>query len=235
MSLKLINLNYKIKDKVILDSINLDFGNGIHALLGLNGVGKTSLLNIISTLNKANSGEILYNNVSIIGNNKPLLKDLGYMSQNVGLIQDFTIEQNLYYFGLLKGCGSKYLKNKIPFLLEIFNLFSDRKTRAGNLSGGLKQRVGIALALINNPKILILDEPINNLDSYEREKLYHILKEISKNCIVIISTHLINDISKFSDKIIIMTDGKICFTGKTKQIIDEDTTIESLFSFYTKS
>ncbi|MDO5615455.1 MAG: ATP-binding cassette domain-containing protein [Cruoricaptor ignavus] len=229
-TLDLLNISYKTNGKAILEDINLSFGTGIHALLGLNGAGKTSLFNIIATLQKPTSGEMLYKDSSIIKNPKSLRKDLGYMSQNVGLIQDFSIEQNLYYFGLMKGCLPKDLKQKIPNLLETLNLQREKGRKVFNLSGGMKQRIGIALALLNNPEVLLLDEPINNLDDFEREKFYHFLQEIAQNSIVIISTHLVNEISNFCDKIIVMKNGRVGFCG-TANTTDE---VQEIFKQHTR-
>lgn len=232
MLLDIKNLNYKVGNKQILNNINVGFNYGLYGLLGLSGAGKSSLLNTIATLIAPTSGTITYNGNSIFSKPATFLKDLGFMSQNIGLIQDFTIEHNLYYFGLMKGCTPKYLKTKIPQLLDMFNLSSFKKIKTANLSGGLRQRVGIALALINEPKVLILDEPINNLDNFEREKLYDILKIISKHSIVIISTHLINEISKNCDELIFMRNGGISLQFPAINFSNNAQTIESLFTTY---
>ncbi len=220
MLLELKNINHQINNKQILNDINLTFDKGIYALLGLNGAGKTTLINILSTLYTPTKGEVLYNGINIIKSQTFLQQDLGYMSQNIGLIQDFTVEQNLYYFGLLKGCNAKELKQKIITMLNDFDLTAIKNTKILNLSGGVKQRIGIALALINSPKIIILDEPLNNLDRHEREKLYFLLKEVSKNCIIIISTHLIDEIETVCDKVIFITEGETTYFGNLKSSFD---------------
>jgi ABC-2 type transport system ATP-binding protein len=221
MKLTLNNVNYEIDNKNILKNINLSLTEGIHALLGLNGAGKTSLINLISTLKKPSNGDILFNDKSIIDNPELLQQHLGFISQNIGLIQDFTVEQNLIYFGMLKGCNYKDLKKNLYNIYFNFDLTSVKNTKILNLSGGLKQRIGIALALINSPKILILDEPLNNLDFYEREKFYFILKKISKDCIIIISTHLIDEIENISDTVIFIKEGNISFHGSVIDSIDK--------------
>jgi ABC-2 type transport system ATP-binding protein len=165
-------------------------------------------------------GEMIYDKIDVLKKPRHLQQDLGYMSQNIGLIQDFTVEQNLYYFGLLKGCNAKELKQKIITMLNDFDLTAIKSTKISNLSGGVKQRIGIALALINSPKIIILDEPLNNLDRHEREKLYFLLKEVSKNCIIIISTHLIDEIETVCDKVIFMKEGVITYFGNLKSSFD---------------
>lgn len=220
MILELKNINHQIDNKQILNDINLTFENGIYALLGLNGAGKTTLINILSTLYMPSKGEMIYDKIDVLKKPRHLQQDLGYMSQNIGLIQDFTVEQNLYYFGLLKGCYAKELKQKIITMLNDFDLTAIKSTKISNLSGGVKQRIGIALALINSPKIIILDEPLNNLDRHEREKLYFLLKEVSKNCIIIISTHLIDEIETVCDKVIFMKEGVITYFGNLKSSFD---------------
>jgi len=230
MGIELKNVHYKVSDKVILENISLKFENGFYALLGLNGAGKTSLINILSTLKVPTKGEFIYNNKSVCKNKSLLRRDLGFMSQNIGLIQDFTIEQNLYYFGLMKGCDSRALKSRIPQLLEQFNLLNEKEIKIQNLSGGTKQRVGFVLAIINSPKVLILDEPINNLDSFEREKMYSLLKEISKDSIIIISTHLITEIIKYCDEIVLLRDGKLVHKGKYESFINNDSETRSSYN-----
>lgn len=221
MRLALNNVSYDINNKNILKNINLNLSEGIHALLGLNGAGKTSLINLISTLLKPTKGEILFNDKSIINNPELLQLNLGFISQNNGLIQDFTVEENLIYFGMLKGCNYKDLKKNISKIYSNFDLTSVKKTKVLNLSGGLKQRIGIALSLINSPKILILDEPLNNLDFYEREKFYFLLKKISKDCIIIISTHLIDEIENICDSVIFMKEGNISFQGSVLESFNQ--------------
>ncbi|GEN75430.1 hypothetical protein CHA01nite_11700 [Chryseobacterium hagamense] len=209
MKLQLKDISYTVGDKIILNKINLEFENGLYALLGLNGTGKTSLINIISTLKKPSTGNFFYNNVSVLNKPEYLRKDLGFMSQNLGLIQDFDIIQNLTYFGLLKGCEKKSLNNNISKILKDFDLESYNNQKIKNLSGGIKQKISFALSIINSPSVLILDEPVNNLDYLEREKMYLLLKDISKTSIVILSTHLIEEISRFCDKKVTISNGTV--------------------------
>lgn len=238
--LQLKNISFKIEDKFILKDINITFDNGIYALLGLNGSGKTSLLNIISTIIKPSTGEILYNSNDITADYREIRTDLGYMSQNTTLLQDLSITQNLYYFGLLKGCDSTSLKEKVRSLLSNFNLESIKNMKIRNLSGGVRQKVGIAIALINSPKLIILDEPINNLDKYERKNLYQLLSILSEESIIIISTHLIDEIKLYCHNITFMNSGQINFHGSTLEAIQNmeaknvyETDSDSLLKFYS--
>lgn len=238
LKLELRNINYKVGDKTILKNINLIFENGIYAILGLNGSGKSSLLNIIASIRTPTGGKIIYNNND---SNKSCLKsDLGYLDQNVTLIQDLSVIQNLYYFGLLKGCASSYVKKRISLFLSEFHLDSVKNIKIRNLSGGLRQKVGIAITLINSPKIIILDEPVNNLDQVERQYFYEMIFKLSKSSIVIISTHLIDEIQAFSEKIVIIKDGNVAFSGsnndafrKMKENQISDVSSASLLNFYS--
>ena len=205
--LKLINISYKIDSKIIIEDINLEFNNGLYALIGLNGAGKTTLINIITTLKSPTKGDIIYNKKSALENPLILRENLGYMSQNIGLIQDFTVFQNIYYFGLLKGCERKTLKINILEILKDFQLDDYKNQKVKNLSGGQKQKIAFIISIINSPKLLILDEPVNNLDYIEREKMYLFLNELSKSCIIIISTHLVDEISQFRDHKVIVSNG----------------------------
>lgn len=218
MALEVNNVSYIKDGKSILKNINLFLDTGIYAVLGSNGAGKSTLLKVISTLLKPTQGSVLYEKKDIKTNSEYLSK-LSFMPQNVGLIKDFDIVDNLHYFGLLKGCKNKELKTKISAIISDFDLEALKNVKIFNLSGGVVQRMGIALSLINSPKILILDEPFNNLDSTERNRLYDILQEISKNSVVIISTHLITEIENVADKFIFMKDGNITFIGNRDQSI----------------
>lgn len=218
MALEINNLSYIKNGKNILKNINLFLDTGMYALLGSNGAGKSTLLKVISTLLKPTQGSVLYDKKDI-KNNSEYLSKLSFMPQNVGLIKDFDIVDNLHYFGLLKGCKNKELKTKISAILSDFDLEALKNVKVFNLSGGVVQRTGIALSLINSPKILILDEPFNNLDSTERKRLYNILQEISKNSAVIISTHLIAEIENVADTFIFMKEGSITHIGNRDESI----------------
>ncbi|MGO4710523.1 ATP-binding cassette domain-containing protein [Chryseobacterium sp. 2TAF14] len=218
MALEVNYINYIKDGKNILNDINLLLDTGMYAVIGSNGAGKSTLLKVISTLLKPTQGSVLYEKKNI-KNNSEYRSKLSYMPQNVGLIKDFDIVDNLHYFGLLKGCKNKELKAKISAIISDFDLEALKNVKVFNLSGGVVQRIGIALSLINSPQILLLDEPFNNLDSTERNRLYGILQEISKNSIVIISTHLITEIENIADQFIFMKEGSITFVGNRDESI----------------
>lgn len=221
MSISLNNVNYKINNKTILQNINLSLKKGVYGILGLNGAGKTTLLNVISTLTKPHNGSLSYNNTDVVKNPLILRKDLSYMPQNFGLIPDLTVTQNLMYFGMLKGVSSKTLKENIPNVLEFFNIQHTKDTNVKNLSGGTQQRVALSLALVNDPKVLILDEPTSALDPIERINFYELIKKISDNSIVIVSSHNIYEIEKYVDNIIVLRNGQISFSDTVDQLIPE--------------
>nr|WP_185151639.1 ABC transporter ATP-binding protein [Chryseobacterium sp. SN22] len=204
-----------------MQNINLSLSKGVYGILGLNGAGKTTLLNVISTLTTPEKGSLQYDNTDVVKNPLVLRKDLSYMPQNFGLIPDLSVTQNLVYFGMLKGLSSKTLKKNIPDVLEFFNIFHTKDTPVKNLSGGTQQRVALSLALVNNPKVLILDEPTSALDPIERINFYERIKEMSEHAIVLVSSHNIYEIEKFVDHIIILKNGQISFSDTVDRLVPE--------------
>ncbi|CAM3144809.1 hypothetical protein DRF59_12575 [Chryseobacterium flavum] len=207
-NIELDNISYKIKDKKILNNISFKLSYGLHILIGSNGSGKTTLLKLLSTLTSPTSGIYQYNQVSV-KKNRQIKKETGFMPQQPNLYLDLTVYQNIMYFGLLKGAKKREIEVKIDLFLESFSILQFKNIKVQNLSGGIQQRVSIIISIINNPKLLILDEPTNNLDEIEREKLYQLLKKLSANAIIVFSTHLIDEAIKYCDKVIVMKDGNI--------------------------
>ncbi|MCU7613925.1 ABC transporter ATP-binding protein [Chryseobacterium sp. GMJ5] len=219
MVLEINNVSYQKNKKEILSHINFSVDKGIYAVLGSNGAGKSTLLKVISTLLAPTEGAVTFHQKPV-KNNKQYLAAMSYMPQNVGLIKEFDIVDNLHYFGLLKGCKDSELKIKISEIITDFDLDAVKNMTAYNLSGGVIQRIGIALSLLNAPAVLLLDEPFNSLDSSERNRLYSILRKISENTTVIISTHLIAEIENAADEFILMKDGAVTFKGNKHECID---------------
>lgn len=209
MELVLKNINKSFKDKIAVNNFNVTLNNGIYGLLGPNGAGKTSLMRIIADVSNATSGEVYLNGKrkSELGADYRSL--LGYLPQDVGFYKTFTAQKFLEYVSTLKGLEKEYSKVKIDELLKFVNLEKDRNRKIGKFSGGMKQRLGIAQALLNNPKVLILDEPTAGLDPNERIRFKNLISEISKDKIVILSTHIVSDVEFISNEIIIMKDGKL--------------------------
>lgn len=209
MELVLKNINKSFKDKIAVNNFNVTLNNGIYGLLGPNGAGKTSLMRIIADVSNATSGEVYLNGKSKSELGADYRSLLGYLPQDVGFYKTFTAQKFLEYVSTLKGLEKEYSKVKIDELLKFVNLEKDRNRKIGKFSGGMKQRLGIAQALLNDPKVLILDEPTAGLDPNERIRFKNLISEISKDKIVILSTHIVSDVEFISNEIIIMKDGKL--------------------------
>ncbi|MGL5640957.1 MAG: ABC transporter ATP-binding protein [Paraclostridium sp.] len=209
MELVLKNINKSFKDKIAVNNFNMTLNNGIYGLLGPNGAGKTSLMRIIADVSNATSGEVYLNGKSKSELGADYRSLLGYLPQDVGFYKTFTAQNFLEYVSTLKGLEKEYSKVKIDELLKFVNLEKDRNRKIGKFSGGMKQRLGIAQALLNDPKVLILDEPTAGLDPNERIRFKNLISEISKDKIVILSTHIVSDVEFISNEIIIMKDGKL--------------------------
>lgn len=209
MELVLKNINKSFKDKIAVNNFNVTLNNGIYGLLGPNGAGKTSLMRIIADVSNATSGEVYLNGKSKSELGADYRSLLGYLPQDVGFYKTFTAQKFLEYVSTLKGLEKEYSKVKIDKLLKFVNLEKDRNRKIGKFSGGMKQRLGIAQALLNDPKVLILDEPTAGLDPNERIRFKNLISEISKDKIVILSTHIVSDVEFISNEIIIMKDGKL--------------------------
>ncbi|MEN2257073.1 ABC transporter ATP-binding protein [Paraclostridium benzoelyticum] len=209
MELILKNINKSFKDKIAVSDFNVTLNNGIYGLLGPNGAGKTSLMRIIADVSNATSGEVYLNGKSKSELGADYRSLLGYLPQDVGFYKTFTAQKFLEYVSTLKGLEKEYSKVKIDELLKFVNLEKDRNRKIGKFSGGMKQRLGIAQALLNDPKVLILDEPTAGLYPNERIRFKNLISEISKDKIVILSTHIVSDVEFISNEIIIMKDGKL--------------------------
>ncbi|GKZ02317.1 ABC transporter ATP-binding protein [Paraclostridium bifermentans] len=209
MELVLENINKSFKDKIAVSDFNVTLNNGIYGLLGPNGAGKTSLMRIIADVSNATSGEVYLNGKSKSELGADYRSLLGYLPQDVGFYKTFTAQKFLEYVSTLKGLEKEYSKVKIDELLKFVNLEKDRNRKIGKFSGGMKQRLGIAQALLNDPKVLILDEPTAGLDPNERIRFKNLISEISKDKIVILSTHIVSDVEFISNEIIIMKEGKL--------------------------
>jgi ABC-2 type transport system ATP-binding protein len=207
------------KNKLALNNISLELNNGITGLLGVNGAGKSSLLNILATSITPSSGKYLFNEIDCISNPFEIRKTLGYLPQNVGFLEELTVYKSIEYIGLLKGCSPSYLKENIQNVLDLLNLSEQKEVHIKELSGGMKQRVGIAQAIINKPKILILDEPIIGLDPNERYNFNALISEFSKDAIILISSHIIEDIENISENVILLEKGTIKYNGNTAALI----------------
>lgn len=211
MELKINNLSKTYKKGAVkaLDDFSITLTPGVYGLLGPNGAGKSTLMNIITDNLNADSGEVIYNGENIKKLGKDFRAVLGYMPQQQGLYDDFTLNRFLWYMAALKGLKRKEAKEKITKLLETVNLTDSAHKKLGAFSGGMKQRALIAQALLNEPEILILDEPTAGLDPKERTRIRNFISEIAKDKIVLISTHVVSDIEFIAKEIILLKEGHL--------------------------
>lgn len=201
-----------------LDDISLEFQNGVYGLLAPNGAGKTTLMKMLATLSFPTKGEITWNGTDIITLDEQYRDLLGYLPQKFGYYKNYTPRQFLRYIATLKGMNASYAEQRIEILMEKVALSEvvDRKMK--KFSGGMLQRVGIAQALLNNPRILILDEPTAGLDPKERVRFRNMLHSLSDDRIVILSTHIVSDIETIADQVILLKDHKVFCCNTTEEI-----------------
>lgn len=195
--------------KLALNNLNLELENGILGLLGPNGAGKSTLMQILATITLPTQGKILWEGVDVLGNPDMLRKDLGYLPQDFGVYPNLSAFEFLEYIAALKGIPGRNLRSRIDSLLEEVNLLSVRNKPIRTLSGGMRQRIGIAQVLLNNPKLIIMDEPTVGLDPEERVRFRNLLTDLSGNRIIILSSHIISDIETIASHIAIMESGNL--------------------------
>jgi len=222
MALEIKNLTKQYnKHKTGLEDYSLTIEKGILGLLGPNGAGKSTLMKIIATISKPTSGTVFLDGEDIVKNPDHIRKVLGYLPQDFGVYPNLNAYEFLEYIAAMKGVGGKGLKQRIEMLLEGVNLIRDAKKNIGTYSGGMKQRIGIAQALINDPKVLIFDEPTVGLDPEERVRFRQLISDLSGECIIILSSHIVSDIDTIADKVAIMRQGKLITVGEPKDIIEQ--------------
>ena len=211
MKLKINNLSKTYSNGVkALDNLNLEIGTGMFGLLGPNGAGKSSLMRTIATLQKPDSGSIEFDGINVLENQMDLRKILGYLPLEFGVYPNMSAENLLDYFAQLKGIASKKDRAEIvKQVLEVTNLYDVRMKNVSGYSGGMKQRFGIAQLLLNNPKLIIVDEPTAGLDPAERHRFLNVLREIGTNHTVIFSTHIVDDVKELCHEMAILNGGKI--------------------------
>ena len=225
--LTVTNLSKSYGEVHALDKINFSLHPGIYALLGHNGAGKTTLLSILATVLDADSGEFRYNQ-EIVNNDKTnYRKCLGYMPQHQQLPTYLSVESFLYYMASLKSMTRKDATAKIESILSEVNLLKFRKRALSTLSGGMKQRLLIGQALLNDPEILLLDEPTAGLDPVERRSFRELIARISEHKIVILATHVISDVEWIANEIMIMKNGRILTMSSQADLIDKTHVYES--------
>ena len=211
MKLVIKNLTKTYKNGVkAIDNLSIEIGTGMFGLLGPNGAGKSSLMRTISTLQSPDSGSITFGDIQVLDDNMSLRKVLGYLPQSFGVYPKMSAEELLDYFATLKGISNKVeRKTIVKEVLEITNLYEVRAKNVAGYSGGMKQRFGIAQLLLNNPKLIIVDEPTAGLDPAERQRFLNVLREVGSNCTVIFSTHIVEDVKELCNEMAILNGGKI--------------------------
>ena len=205
-----------------MDNVSMDIPKGVFGLLGPNGAGKTTLMNTIATLQIPDEGSIGFNGLDVLKEKEQLRKILGYLPQEFGVYPSVSAEDLLDHLAILKGVTDKGQRKKtVRELLELVHLSQYRKRALGKYSGGMKQRFGIAQALIGNPQLLIMDEPTAGLDPEERVRFYNILSEAGSNKTVILSTHIVNDVSAICESLAIIKDGRLLGQNTPEKAIRE--------------
>ena len=221
MKLEIKNLAKTYSNGVqAIKDVNLSINSGMFGLLGPNGAGKSSLMRTIATLQEADQGEIYLDELNIFKEKQELRKVLGYLPQEFGVYPKISAEVMLDHLANLKGITNKKERKEIVgSLLNKVNLWKVRKKRLGTYSGGMKQRFGIAQALLGNPKLIIVDEPTAGLDPVERNRFHNLLSEIGENTIVILSTHIVEDVTTLCNDMAIICLGEVVLRGNPQEVI----------------
>ena len=213
MELKIQSVTKKFKNFAAVSGIDGNLSPGIYGLLGPNGAGKTTLMRMICALTRPTEGKILYGNMEINSLGAEYRKVLGFLPQHFGYYPGFTVYRYLEYVASIKGLNPRYAKGKIDSLLDTVGLTEKRKSKVGKLSGGMIRRLGIAQALLNDPDVLILDEPTVGLDPTERVKFRNLISTVSQNKITILSTHIVTDVAYIANEILLMQKGRLEYRG----------------------
>lgn len=212
MELSIDRLTKQYQNKIAVDRISLRLNTGIYGLLGANGAGKTTLMRMVCGILKPTSGTITFDGIDVSEERYRSL--LGYLPQDFGYYPEFTGEDFLLYMAALKGMRKPQARRKTVELLKLVSLHDVAKKKIKTYSGGMKQRLGIAQALLNQPKLLVLDEPTAGLDPKERVRFRDLIKDLGKDSIVLLSTHIVSDIEHIADDILMMKSGQLIYQGK---------------------
>ena len=223
MVLQVEHLCKSYRKKEALRDVNFTLEQGVYGLLGENGAGKSTLMRILTTVDFPSSGSVMYKGKNITQMDEDYRDLLGYMPQDYSVYPSFTATDFLNYMGTLKGIPADRLKAKIPEVLEFVNLSDVAGKKVRTFSGGMKRRIGIAQAILNDPEILILDEPTAGLDPKERIRFSNILSNMAKEKIILLSTHIVSDIEAIANQLIIINKGEITETGNIDKMVEDVT------------
>jgi ABC-type multidrug transport system ATPase subunit len=223
MKLTINNLNKTYPNGVkALENLSMEISSGMFGLLGPNGAGKSSLMRTLATLQEADSGSAFLGDIDILKNPIELRKVLGYLPQEFGVYPKITAKQLLDHLAILKGItSSNERKELVGYLLQKVNLYEKRNKEVKGFSGGMKQRIGIAQALIGNPKLIIVDEPTAGLDPGERNRFHNLLADVAEDVIIILSTHIVEDVREICENMAIMNHGQLICQGNPQSVIAE--------------
>ena len=212
MELVIDRLTKQYKNKISVDRISVKLHKGVHGLLGENGAGKTTLMRMICGILKPTSGTVSFDKVDV--SEESYRSVLGYLPQDFGYYPEFTGQDFLLYMAALKGLAKPQAKRKTAELLQLVSLQDVAKKKIKTYSGGMKQRLGIAQALLNQPKLLVLDEPTAGLDPKERVRFRNLIEDLGKESVVLLSTHIVSDVEHIADTVLIMKDGQLIYQDK---------------------
>lgn len=212
MELILDRISKQYQNKIAVDRISLKLQKGVYGLLGANGAGKTTLMRMICGILQPTSGTITFDGLDVSCEDYRSI--LGYLPQDFGYYPDFTGMDFLLYMAALKGLPKSHARRRAAQLLELVDLRDKARKKVRTYSGGMKQRLGIAQALLNEPKLLVLDEPTAGLDPKERVRFRNLIAEIGKDNIVLLSTHILSDIEHIADTVLMMKNGQLIYQGK---------------------
>lgn len=229
MPLTITDLTKRYGKKTVLDNISLEFSCGINTLLGENGAGKTTLMNILSTVIQPTFGEVRLDGEDIFKMKSAYREKISVLFQSQPYFPDYTVKEFLYYNGILRGMKKDKIEPDAMDKLRLVGMHDHYREKLKRLSGGMRQRVFIAGALMNDPKIIMLDEPSAGLDIRERSELKSTLKAISEDKIIIISTHIVSDIDNITDKLHILHKGRLAVSGKAEEMIPDGMELEQFF------
>jgi len=219
LNIQNVTKQYRNNNTPALTDFTLDLEPGILGLLGPNGAGKSTLMRIIATITKPTTGTVLWNGVDICKKPNVIRKELGYLPQDFGVYPNLNADEFLQYMAAIKGVDDIAAKKRIDDLLALVNLLDARKRPLGEYSGGMKQRIGIAQALLNDPRILIIDEPTVGLDPEGRVRFRHLLAELAGDRVVILSTHIVSDVEAVASDIAILKGGSLMARSSPEELL----------------
>lgn len=226
MQLEVKHLTKRFEEKTVVNDVSYTFSSGVYGLLGANGAGKTTLMRMICGILSPTNGSVSFDNVDV--SKKQYRTEIGYLPQDFGYYPGYTGEDFLLYLAALKGMDKRESRKRMQELLKLVSLEDVAHKKIKTYSGGMKQRLGIAQALLNKPKLLILDEPTAGLDPEERARFRNFLGTLRSSAVVILSTHIVSDIDRIADHILILKNGELIYHEKREKIT------EDLEEFYMK-